>query len=642
MSNTDWQSSFESLRSSLDQAQTARAFLEQWETETAAAIAKYARAAGGAELDAEAIKASVTRPYTLIPIDQHKALLVHWRGIKLPIFGWVKKQEAAFTISEVSRGMDLLTPFPDWLKDEMGWQPPEHQAVIEGDRTAIRVTTGDESSFRKRYGAQLGAKQADGTFKIKPGDAWIKLVGQLVKDGILPWQPQPVSAADWDAQSQCAIVLRDYQKPFVAEFLDKGAVFYNLPPGGGKTYLSLHLIAHTRGKVLILAPSVILCEQWRERVKAHAPDADVTILTYASGKKALDQEWTLTIFDEVQTLPADTFSKLAFLKTKYRAGLSASPWREDGRQYLIAALSGFPCAIRWSDLIRSGVLKRPRVVVATVPNDAAKTRFVQQLVRERRGGRALIFCDYLDQGNALANALEVPFVSGETPHKFERVQEAPVCVVSRIADRGLDFEDLTLVVEVAFLGKSREQEAQRLGRLLHSQAKGVHYLLFTPEEMEKFRPRIYGIEAELAGEVDIEFVTVGHVAEPKERSAIRQRPARSTAQRALSADKPMSELDQALANPAIAKLVAQAESKMERNVRSLIRKVIGLAWDSAISEEELRIGMGIKPRMLTYYRKAFAEARVVGLLTQLDDGRYMTDRAKIKSVIALSQKLGKR
>lgn len=633
-------------------AENALAVLAQYETETAAMIAKYLRAEGGVELDVDAIKQTVTRPYTLIPQNEQKALLVHWRGVKLPIFGWVKKQEGAFTIAEVSRGMDLLTPFPEWLKSEMGWQPPAHGALMDGTHTSVRVTSGDSETFKKRYGAHLGAQQSDGSggtqpvFKIKSGDAWIKLVAQLVTDGILPWQPQPVAREDWDAKAPCSIELRDYQIPFEREFRGKGAVFFNLPPGGGKTYLSLYIMAHLRGKILILAPSVILCEQWRERVKEYAPNADVTILTYASGNKALEEEWTCVFFDEVQTLPADTFSKLAFLKMKYRVGLSASPWREDGRQYLITALSGFPVRVPWSNLIVSGALKRPRVIVVTVPNDAAKAKYVQAVLTQRRGGRALIFCDYLEQGHALADALDVPFVSGETLHKLERVQEAPVCVVSRIADRGLDFPDLKLVVEVAFMGKSREQEAQRLGRLLHSQHEGAHYLLFTPDEAERFRPRIYGIEAELAGAVDIEFINVGKVAAPREGDFVsHQRPARSP--RAIRQSriekssprvekvKPPSEMETLLAHPAIMRAIAKAEERAGTEItkKKILIAALKRAWEQPVDPDALHAILSHDAAVR--YRKSYESALAEKLVIKTGAG-YRTNVAEMRRIVSLA------
>jgi hypothetical protein len=138
----------------------------------------------------------------LLPINEHEAWLIHWRGVKMPIFGWVVAQEPAFIKAKVTRSMDLLTPLPSWMKTELGWKPPEHKAVIDGTRTSLRLSDGDESSFKRRYGQHLGARQADGTFKIRGGDAWIKLVAALVRDGILPYAPMPVADEHWYGDAQ--------------------------------------------------------------------------------------------------------------------------------------------------------------------------------------------------------------------------------------------------------------------------------------------------------------------------------------------------------------------------------------------------------------------------------------------------------
>lgn len=595
-----WAELISSARAGAKEMTAALDELARLRDDATAEISKYLRAEAGVDLDIDAIKSTLTRPYTLIPINENEATLIHWRGVRMPLFGWVVKQEPSFTISRVSRGMGLLTPFPQWMKDELGWKPPQHSAVIDGSHTQIKVTSGDEATFKRKYGKHLGAGVGMGTgiYRIKAGDAWIRLISELIKDGILPYAATPLAKGDWNAKATTKIELREYQEPFIQEFRSKGAVFFNLPPGAGKTMLSLFIVAHLTGKVLILAPSIILCEQWHERVKEYAPEANVTILTYASGRKAIKDEWGLVVFDEVQTLPADTFSKLAFLKTKYRIGLSASPWREDGRQYMITALSGFPCAIRWADLIRAGVLKRPRVVIATVQNDASKTAFTRQLIEKRKAGRALIFCDYLQAGEELADALDVPFVSGTTSRKLEKVTDAEVCVVSRIGDRGLDFPDLTLVIEWAFMGKSREQEAQRLGRLLHGQARGEHYLLFTPQEAEKFKPRIFGIESELAGEIDLEFITVGKIAEKHERAivihAARGRGQKRPDVSARAAEpEPTDDIAKVMALRPIAVKITEAERLVGASTRPYLRRVFRYCFSAPLSPREIADGLGI-------------------------------------------------
>ncbi len=654
----DWSESFENLRAALALAQQARADLEHFETQAAADIAKYARNAGGIELDVDAIKATVTRPYTLLPINEHEAHLIHWRGVKLPIFGWVLKQETAFTIARVTRSMDLLTPLPGWMKQELGWRPPEHQAQIDGTRTSVRLTEGDETTFKRRYGAQLGRQNADGTWEIKRGDAWIKLVAQMVRDGILPYAATPVSDEHWDERAtldpQLLRVLEklDWQtkRPFlqraVDEFRAKGAVLVNYPPGAGKTLVAAMVLNHFRGRVLILADTTILIEQWRDRVKLFATNshAQITVSTYQGAAKYLEEDWDLIIFDEAQRLPANTFSKLAFVKTKYRLGLTGTPWREDDRQHLIVALSGFPVAVRWAELVAANILRRPRIIVATVPNEAAKTQYVRSLVQKRKG-RAIIFCDWIEQGNALANALDVPFIHGETRNKLERLQESDVAVVSRIGDRGVSMQDLRLVIEVAGQGAAREQFAQRVGRLLHGDFEGEFHTVFTPEEAERFRPRVFGVEAELAGEVDIEFVTVGNVVERAPNNArVRAVSARQRARlraggavKTVSA-KPQSEIEQLLAVPAVTKLIQQAESKVVVKARGYVRKAIETSWDSPVTIQEILIGRGGDNNMRERYQSAFKQSVAVGLVQDIGGGRFLADKGKIKKIAELADR----
>lgn len=637
----DWNESLEHLRTSIAQIEQAQTDLEKLHDRATAEVAKYLRMDAGVEVDVDAIKALVTRPYTLLPINEHEAWLIQARGVRMPMVGWLVAQEPAFNKFRVSRSMDLVTPLPAWMKHELGWKPPEHKALIDGTRTSLRITQGDEGAFKRRYGKQLGPKQADGSYKIRGGDAWIKLVAQLVRDGILPYAPQPVAPEHWDATATSPITLREYQVPAVQAFREKGAVLINFPPGAGKTYIALDILNHFRGRVLLLADTVILTEQWKDRIKQFAPQADVTISTYQGASKYLDREWDLLIPDEAQRLPANTFSKLAFAKAKYRLGLTGTPWREDDRQHLIVALAGFPVAVRWAELLKSGVLRRPRIVVATVPSDSAKTAYVKSLL-SRNKGRAIVFCDWIEQGQALADALDVPFIHGETRNKLQRLEEAEVAVVSRIGDRGLDLPDLQLVVEVAFAGSAREQFAQRVGRLLHGHFEGEFHTVFTPEEAAKFRPRIFGVEAELAGEVDIEFVNVGNIAEKS--TAVHVRPSRSRPVRgthAAATGEPQSELDMALANPAVRKLIDQAEAKIGVKAGGYVQKAVAVCWNSPVTFEELRAGKALGEEGMKRYRAGIRGAQKVGLIVDVGGGRYLTDRAKIKKLMELSERFRK-
>jgi len=652
--SSEWRSVIAKAETSIDFIEQAIDQLSRYRDSATAEIAKYLRVKeSGIELDIEAIQATLTRPYTLLPINEHEAWLIHWRGVKMPLFGWVIAQEPAFIKAKVTRSMDLLTPLPGWMKQELGWKPPEHAAIIDGTRTSLQLTEGDGASFKRKYGKYLGSMRGVGTFTIRGGDAWIKLVAALVRDGILPYAPTPVHPDHWNADAMLPALLAeiiekkqreagaDYIFRAVKEFREKGAVLVNYPPGSGKTLTTCAILNHFRGRVLLLADTTMLIEQWRDRLKKFAPSADVTLSTYQGAQKYLKEEWDLIVPDEAQRLPANTFSKLAFIKTKYRLGLTGTAWREDDRQHLIVALSGFPVAIRWAEMIKAGVLRRPRIIVATVPSEAAKTSYVKSLVAKRRG-RALIFCDWLEQGQQLADALDVPFIHGATPRKLQKLEESDVAVVSRVGDRGISLTDLRLVIEVAGAGSAREQFAQRVGRLLHGEFEGEFITVFTPEEAVKYRGRVFGVEAELAGEIDIEFIQVGNVSietpTPKMISRTRTVVKRtSPADVAARPPEPKDEVAQTLALPAVAAKVTQAKKDIGRRTAPFIERVLRYCWAAALSPKEIAEGLGIVDAATQSRMRSACNAAVkIGLMVVDAEGRYRVNQDEIIRLKALS------
>jgi len=654
---SDWQTSLSAAQSALQTLDAHIAAMNELRNRAVAEIAKHIRASGAAELDLDAIAQTVTRPYTLLPTGKRDEwYVIQWRGIKMPMhIGWLEKQEDAFNLFRVTRSMNLLTPFPEWLKTEMGVTDPEHSALVDGTRTGVRVTRGDAASFKKRYGAHLGKQNADGSFAIKPGDAWIKLVAQLVKDGILPYQPKPVAAGHWDAQGAPAldpnpkragqpIVLRDYQRAALDEFLSKGAVFINHPTGAGKGYTVLYILGHFRGNVLLLSDTSTAIEQWRDSLKISVPHARVITSTYQGASKYINQHFDLLILNEAHRAPANTFSKLAFIDATYRIGDTATPWREDDRQHLIVALSGFPVHVPWAQLIRAGVLKKPHIVVETHKDAAAKTQRVKTLLAQRPAARALIFCDWIQEGQTLANALGVPFVHGETKNKLQQIRNAPVCVVSRIADTALDLTDLTLVIDYGFMQNARTQGAQRMGRLLHSEKGGEYRLLLTAAEASNEPRRLWGIEQELMGEVDIEhldFTVTGQ--NQNARSASREPAARLRAPSAplktRAAAKPQSEIDQILTNRAVQRALTQAYALATARVRksNTIHAVVRLGWDEPFSLDALLLSGRVKKDWISTYKNACDIAVAQKLMARVGDG-YQTHRAFLNQLVRAAER----
>ena len=153
----------------------------------------------------------------------------------------------------------------------------------------------------------------------------------------------------------------------------------------------------------------------------------------------------------------------------------------------------------------------------------------------------------------------------------------------------------------------------------------------------RFRPRIFGVEAELAGEVDIEFINVGSLPEPKVGTAVHVRRAHLHAP-TVTAGKPQSEIDLALANSAVGKLIEQADARAGVKSRGYVEKASRVCWDSPVTLEELRAGKALGPEGLMRYTAGIREARAVGLVIDTGAGRYLVDRAKVKKLLELSQR----
>jgi DNA excision repair protein ERCC-3 len=248
-----------------------------------------------------------------------------------------------------------------------------------------------------------------------------------------------------------------------------------------------------KGPKLIIVPSVTLQEQWQERIAQYTtvPRSEYLIITYQSADKAFNREWSLVIFDECQHLPATTYTRLSTIKARYRIGLSATPFREDGRTELIFALTGFPMGLDWHEIIAKGVIKPPTIDLVICSTIEEKVRVVERILKEN--ARTLIFCDSLALGERLATRFKTIFISGESKRRLEMLRRTEVAVISRVGDEGLSLDTLRRVIEFDFLFGSRRQELQRLGRLFHSAYTGQHIILMTELELEKYKKRLYSI-----------------------------------------------------------------------------------------------------------------------------------------------------
>ena len=327
-----------------------------------------------------------------------------------------------------------------------------------------------------------------------------------------------------------AVTLREYQQHWVREFAGKQAGVFVGPPGSGKTIAALGVLADVEGETLVLVPSRELAAQWHEELLTHtslSPDQvgeyhggtkeirPVTIATYQTAgmdrHRQLfdDRRWGLIIYDECQHIPASIYRRSADLQTRHRLGLSATPIREDDKEAEIYTLIGPPIGADWEALFEAGFVQEPEVEIRYVPwetavqrnehasaegherrklaaRNPAKTEEIRRLRASHPEMKALVFCEYLDHGEALAEAFGVPFISGEMPHhrrqrlfaEFRDGQRATL-LVSRVGDEGIDLPNAELAIVASGLGGSRRQGSQRAGRTMRPAASATMYVLAT-------------------------------------------------------------------------------------------------------------------------------------------------------------------
>lgn len=663
------QNSLAIVETARQNAEAAVAAFREFEDSTSAQLASLLRAAGARNINADAVKATVRKPYILIPSGKpNEWWNIQSRVLEQPTVGYLEQQTPAFNVYRVTRTMlNLALDAPEWMLQELGIAKPAHSATVSGSDNRVTLTKGDEGTFRRKYGTFLGAKAEDGTWKIKGGaDAWLQLVATMVADGLYPWQMRPVTAEWWDSKAKtpinpnpdfkgAPIELRDYQESAITEWRKQGVGTVTYPMGAGKSFIDLWVISHFKGRILHPVDSSFALEHWQQLLEKSVPWAKdrVTLTTYQSLHKYTKEKFDLLLGDEVHRIPAPTYSRIAFTDIAFRLGFSGTPWHEKFQE-LIFALFGPPIHIPWEQFIRQGVIQKVPVIMDVVSDDLAKVRSVKQLLANRKPGKALIYCDWIADGQALADELGVPFIYGDSDAKMETIKGNEVSVVSRVADSTLDISDLSLVINYKFQQNARRGTAQRYGRTSHSKRPGSEFhILFTSDDLKKEPRALWGIQSNLAGVVETEVrdwtnkqVAMTQSQAPRSTGmkhrnvpASRANVSRETKPRVSS--RPQSELDVLLAVPATAKLVADAQSKIAKDRANLIPKVLALAWESPVSLDELSIGKGISKARLRDYKLAFKLTVAVGLVQEIGKGQYLTDKGKLKKFAGLAERFAK-
>ena len=336
-------------------------------------------------------------------------------------------------------------------------------------------------------------------------------------------------------QSGVPFDLRDYQREAVTVFYAGGGAqggsgVIALPCGAGKTIVGLGAMFETKCHALILSTTTIAVRQWidelldkttisREEVGEYTGDrkeirpitvTTYQILTYRRSKSEdfihlglfSEMDWGLIIYDEVHLLPAPVFRMTAEIQARRRLGLTATLVREDGREDDVFSLIGPKrYDVPWKQLEAQGwiataecteirvelpeFLKMPYAVASArkkfriASENPRKFQIVHQLIERHRSDQVLVIGQYIDQLKEIAAHLNAPLIMGQTTNiergklydKFRR-GEVKLLVVSKVANFAIDLPDANVAIQISGTFGSRQEEAQRLGRILRPKDNG--------------------------------------------------------------------------------------------------------------------------------------------------------------------------
>ena len=333
-------------------------------------------------------------------------------------------------------------------------------------------------------------------------------------------------------------VAREYQNTAVNALLgnmEKGTGYGNivLPCGSGKTIVGLIALSRLKTNTLILCPNVASVHQWiREildkttltenevgeysgEVKNIKPVTVCTyqVLTWRENVEAdfkhfkllSEYNWGFVIYDEVHMLPAPVFKITSSLQSVYRLGLTATLVREDGREDEVFSLVGPKrYDVPWSVLEKQGfiakaycheiridlpeeleveyALAKNREKYRIASENPNKIKIVKQLVEEHPDDRILIIGQYIDQLEEIKKNFGWPMITGSSTNKkrdqlyddFRRGKER-ILIVSKVANFAIDLPDASMAIQVSGTFGSRQEEAQRLGRILRPKERNSHF-----------------------------------------------------------------------------------------------------------------------------------------------------------------------
>jgi DNA excision repair protein ERCC-3 len=402
---------------------------------------------------------------------------------------------------------------------------PEGVLLLTSESAAILL----EASRSPRIAALLGPRLSEDSFEVQAfarGSLKQELLrlGWPAEDlaGYTPGEPHAIALDEtvWN--------IRDYQSKAVDKFWEGGSGVVVLPCGAGKTIVGAAAMAKAKTNTLILVTNTVAARQWKAELLKRTTLTENEIGEYSGSVKEVKpvtiasyqiltakrkgeyahlellnaKDWGLIVYDEVHLLPAPIFKMTADLQARRRLGLTATLVREDGKEGDVFSLIGpkrFDAP--WKEIeaegyiapaacfeIRVDLPEQERLDYAIAEQEdryrmaaTSKTKIpvIQKLLDKHKGEPTLIIGQYLDQIDEVASLLEIPKITGETPvNERERLFQAfregaePTLVVSKVANFSVDLPEASVAIQISGSYGSRQEEAQRLGRLLRPKADG--------------------------------------------------------------------------------------------------------------------------------------------------------------------------
>jgi len=409
---------------------------------------------------------------------------------------------------------------------------PAHGLVLRALDRVVLV----EVAKSKKLAGMLGGKVDEDTIAVHPSERG-RLKQALLKLG---WPAEDLAGYVNGEAHEISLheegwSLRSYQRDAVDSFWAGGSGVVVLPCGAGKTLVGAAAMAQASATTLILVTNTVAGRQWKRELIARTSLTEEEIGEYSGERKEIRpvtiatyqvlttrrggvfphldlfgaRDWGLILYDEVHLLPAPIFRFTADLQARRRLGLTATLVREDGREGDVFSLIGPKrYDAPWKDIesqgwiapadcveVRVTLTDDERMAYATAEPEeryrvaaTARTKLpvVKALVERHKGDQILVIGGYIDQLHQLGEFLDAPIVQGSTTNRererlFDAFREGSLktLVISRVGNFSIDLPEAAVAIQVSGSFGSRQEEAQRLGRVLRPKVDGRQAHFYT-------------------------------------------------------------------------------------------------------------------------------------------------------------------